>query len=312
MQEINIFEDITQVTLNNFSRLISNIKVGSDLVINIASYGGELLPTISIIDLIRAKNLRTTANIIGFAASAAAILALSCDKVKMTRLGSLMIHSAWSDQETADDPGIQRCNDVQLQIINKRCKYIDRDILKVDHWFNAEQCLQLGFIDCISDQVCNDLISKCYAYVASTKRGYSIMEEKVQEIIEEMKKEDDVQAATEETNVSEDEVKAEDIVEESKPDIWEVVEHLSNLINELKERVDMLTAAPVEAEAEISEDEKLEATCEEDERINSIYKTIMNAKVGMPQSRVAIGKSQPTVKTYAKVDTKLYKSFLND
>ena len=315
MQEINIFEDISQETLKNVSDIISNIQVGSDLVINIASYGGELLPTISIIDLIQGKQLRTTANVIGFAASAAAILALSCDKVNMTRLGSLMIHSAWSEEAESNDLGIQRCNDIQLQIIHKRCAGIDKSMLQTDNWFNAEQCLKLGLIDCIHDTVSDELISKCYTYAASTKRGYSVMEEKVQEIIEEMK--EDAKEPTEPVAEGEESAEeptepvaeGEEPAEEAKPDIWQVVEHLGTLIAELSERLNKLESpaeAPVEAEA----------TCEEsardDERINSIYKNIMNAKVAMPQAAVSIGKSQPVVKTFAKVDTKLYKSFLND
>lgn len=312
MQEINIFEDISQETLKKVSASISNITDGEDLVINIASYGGELLPTISIIDLIQSKQLKTTANIIGFAASAAAILALSCDKVNMTRLGSLMIHSAWSDQSDDNDAGIQRCNSVQLQIINKRCKNITSDVLKTDTWFNAEQCLQLGLIDCITDEVGCDLIDRCYAYAASLKRGYSVMEEKVQEIIEEMKEEKADEPLAEEAEKSEEVeepvAEGEEVVEEAKPDIWQVVEHLGTLIAELSERLNKLEA-PKAPEAP-------EASCEEsandDERINSIYKNIMNAKVGMPQATVSIGKSQPIVKTFAKVDTKLYKSFLND
>ena len=311
MQEINIFEDISQETLKNVSDIISNIQVGSDLVINIASYGGELLPTISIIDLIQGKQLRTTANVIGFAASAAAILALSCDKVNMTRLGSLMIHSAWSEEAESNDLGIQRCNDIQLQIIHKRCAGIDKSMLQTDNWFNAEQCLKLGLIDCIHDTVSDELISKCYTYAASTKRGYSVMEEKVQEIIEEMKEE--ANASTEDAKeptepVAEGEEPAKEPIaegEEAKPDIWQVVEHLGTLIAELSERLNKLES-PIEAEAACEE------SARDDERINSIYKNIMNAKVAMPQAAVSIGKSQPVVKTFAKVDTKLYKSFLND
>ena len=119
MVSINIFEDITPYTLSKVSSILESVKDGDDLELNIASYGGELLPTISIIDLIKSKNLKTTANIVGFAASAAAILALSCDVVTMSSLGSLMIHSAWSEMSDSDDPGIKRCNQVQLQIINK-------------------------------------------------------------------------------------------------------------------------------------------------------------------------------------------------
>ena len=306
MQEIDVFEDISQKTIEKFSCLLSSIDGGGELVINIASYGGELLPTIAIIDMIRGKHLRTTANIIGFAASAAAILALSCDKVNMTPLGSIMIHSAWREGADSDDPGIQRCNEIQMQILRKRCKCIDSASLQHDTWFDAEQCLKLGLVDGICDNVSNTLKNECYRYVASGKRGYSAMEEKVQEIIEEFKKEETPESPTEgstEEVVPEDEqIKAE---EEVKPDVWQAIEHLGALIAALSERIDRL---------EPKEVVPVEAACDDgdEERINSIYKNIMQAKVAMPQPAVAIGKQQPSIKTYAKVDTKLYKSFLND
>ena len=68
MVSINIFEDITPYTLSKVSSILESVKDGDDLELNIASYGGEILPTISIIDLIKSKNLKTTANIVGFAA----------------------------------------------------------------------------------------------------------------------------------------------------------------------------------------------------------------------------------------------------
>lgn len=318
MVSINIFEDITPYTLSKISSILENVKDGDDLELNIASYGGEILPTISIIDLIKSKNLKTTANIVGFAASAAAILALSCDVVTMSSLGSLMIHSAWSEMSDSDDPGIKRCNQVQLQIINKRCKAISDKTLKQDNWYNANECLKLGLIDNIQD---NSTIIN--AFYAKLKSEVLPMDEKVQEVVENIKElvesgdvspetaSDVVEELHEDVKV-ETPVAEEPAVEEEKPndhDLLEVIEKLTEEVMNLKARV--LALEDVKVDETVVEEPKAETGCGESEddkiknRINNIYNSIT-----MPQAVVA---NAPKAKNVVqKVDYKTYKAFINE
>lgn len=318
MVSINIFEDITPYTLSKISSILENVKDGDDLELNIASYGGEILPTISIIDLIKSKSLKTTANIVGFAASAAAILALSCDVVTMSSLGSLMIHSAWSEMSDSDDPGIKRCNQVQLQIINKRCKAISDKTLKQDNWYNANECLKLGLIDNIQD---NSTIIN--AFYAKLKSEVLPMDEKVQEVVENIKElveSGDVSPETASDVVEElhEDVKVEapvaeePAVEEEKPndhDLLEVIEKLTEEVMNLKARV--LALEDVKVDETVVEEPKAETGCSESEddkiknRINNIYNSIT-----MPQAVVA---NAPKAKNVVqKVDYKTYKAFINE
>ena len=318
MVSINIFEDITPYTLSKVSSILESVKDGDDLELNIASYGGEILPTISIIDLIKSKNLKTTANIVGFAASAAAILALSCDVVTMSSLGSLMIHSAWSEMSDSDDPGIKRCNQVQLQIINKRCKAISDKTLKQDNWYNANECLKLGLIDNIQD---NSAIIN--AFYAKLKSEVLPMDEKVQEVVENIKElvesgdvspetaSDVVEELHEDVKVTETPVAEEPAVEE-KPndhDLLEVIEKLTEEVMNLKARV--LALEDVKVDETVEEEPKAETGCRESEddkiknRINNIYNSIT-----MPQAVVA---NAPKAKNVVqKVDYKTYKAFINE
>ena len=318
MVSINIFEDITPYTLSKVSSILESVKDGDNLELNIASYGGELLPTISIIDLIKSKNLKTTANIVGFAASAAAILALSCDVVTMSSLGSLMIHSAWSEMSDSDDPGIKRCNQVQLQIINKRCKAISDKTLKQDNWYNANECLKLGLIDNIQD---NSAIIN--AFYAKLKSEVLPMDEKVQEVVENIKElvesgdvspetaSDVVEELHEDVRV-ETPVAEEPAVEEPAKDdhdLLEVIEKLTEEVMNLKARV--LALEDVGAKEMVDEEPKAESNCGESEddkiknRINNIYNSIT-----MPQAVVA---NAPKAKNVVqKVDYKTYKAFINE
>ena len=318
MVSINIFEDITPYTLSKVSSILESVKDGDDLELNIASYGGQLLPTISIIDLIKSKNLKTTANIVGFAASAAAILALSCDVVTMSSLGSLMIHSAWSEMSDSDDPGIKRCNQVQLQIINKRCKAISDKTLKQDNWYNANECLKLGLIDNIQD---NSAIIN--AFYAKLKSEVLPMDEKVQEVVENIKElveSGDVSPETASDVVEElhEDVKVETPVAEEPAveepakddhDLLEVIEKLTEEVMNLKARV--LALEDVGTKETVDEEPKAESNCGESEddkiknRINNIYNSIT-----MPQAVVA---NAPKAKNVVqKVDYKTYKAFINE
>lgn len=318
MVSINIFEDITPYTLSKVSSILESVKDGDDLELNIASYGGELLPTISIIDLIKSKNLKTTANIVGFAASAAAILALSCDVVTMSSLGSLMIHSAWSEMSDSDDPGIKRCNQVQLQIINKRCKAISDKTLKQDNWYNANECLKLGLIDNIQD---NSTIIN--AFYAKLKSEVLPMDEKVQEVVENIKElvesgdvspetaSDVVEELHEDVTVKTPVAAEESIDAPAKDDhdLLEVIEKLTEEVMNLKARV--LALEDVDVKETVDEEVKAEVGCNESEdekiknRINNIYNSIT-----MPQAVIA---NAPKAKNVVqKVDYKTYKAFINE
>lgn len=315
MISINIFEDITSQTLNHISNILSNVEKGDELELNIASYGGSILDTIGIIDLIQSKSLKTRANIVGFAASAAAILALSCDVVTMSSLGSLMIHSAWNEMRDDDDPGIKRCNQVQLQIINKRCKAISDKTLSKDNWYNANECLKLGLIDKIQNN--STIINAFYAKVRSEVLP---MDDKVQEVVENIKEMVENGDVRPETGADVIEELKEDVVlepvaeepapEETKPndhDLLEVIEKLTEEVMSLKARIQALEEVKVDEKVD---EPKAESRCSEEDktkaRINNIYNSIT-----MPQAVVA-NEPKARERVVQKVDYKTYKAFINE
>lgn len=290
---IDIFDDITSETLKTVVHATENIPDGSGVDLRIASYGGELLPAISIIETL--KRFHTHANIIGFACSAAAILAISCEDVTMSENASMLLHSAWSDDADSSDPGIQRCNELQLQIIKSRCPDFDPDLLKKDTWLSADQCLEMHLINSIYIDDNNiDYLAVCKRYAAKLstlkQEAYAMPDEKMNEVIEEVK----------------EEVKEEQPAEpEENHELIEVIEKLTEEVNALKARV----VALEEVKEEVKEEE-VQAECgdPEQERINNIYKSIV-----APQARVAIGSPKAEcVKVIHKVDYNSFKSFINE
>lgn len=300
VKTFEIFDDLTSETFSDIYHATQDLPDGATVELMINSYGGLILDTISIIETL--KRFHTKANIIGFACSAAAILAISCDECVMSKNASMLVHSAWSEVSDADDPGIKRCNDLQLSIIKNRCPEFDPKDIQKDTWLSAEQCLKLNLVDNIYNNDSIDYLAICKRYAAKLSNIYNIttptsnkennMEEtKVNEIVEDVK---------------------EEVAEQNAPvddhDLLDVVEKLTEELNALKARVVALEEVK---EEKVEEKVEAEATCGDDpnkERINNIYKNIM-----MPQACVSIGAPKAAVqKRVNKVDYKAFKNFIND
>lgn len=301
VKTFEIFDQLTSDTFRNIYHATQDLPDGATVELIINSYGGLLLDTISIIETL--KRFHTKANIIGFACSAAAILAISCDECVMSKNASMFVHSAWSEVSDADDPGIKHCNELQLSIIKKRCPEFNIKDVQKDTWLSAEQCLKLNLVDNIYNNEALDYLAICKRYAAQLSSIYNInntsnlnketdMEEnKVQEIVEDVK---------------------EEVAEQNAPvddhDLLDVIEKLSEELNALKARVVALEEVKEEP---VEEKVEAEATCGDDpnkERINNIYKNIM-----MPQACVSIGAPKAAVqKRVNKVDYKAFKNFIND
>lgn len=295
-----IFDDLSSETFSDIYHATRDLPDGATVELVINSYGGLLLDTISIIETL--KRFHTKANVIGFACSAAAILAISCDECVMSENASMLVHSAWNEMSDADDPGIKRCNELQLSIIKNRCPEFDPKDIQKDTWLSAEECLKLNLVDNIYNNDSVDYLATCKRYAAKLSNIYNIVQPtsnkennmedvKVNEIVEDVK---------------------EDVAEQNMPvddhDLIDVIEKLTEEVNALKARVVALEEVK---EEKVEEKVEAEATCGDDpnkERINNIYKNIM-----MPQACVSIGAPKAAAQKHVnKVDYKAFKNFIND
>ena len=229
VKTFEIFDDLTSETFSDIYHATRDLPDGATVELVINSYGGLLLDTISIIETL--KRFHTKANVIGFACSAAAILAISCDECIMSENASMLIHSAWNEMSDADDPGIKRCNELQLSIIKNRCPEFDPKDIQKDTWLSAEECLKLNLVDNIYNTDSIDYLATCKRYAAKLSNIYNIatptsnkennMEDiKVNEIVEDVKEE-----------VAEQNVPVDD------HDLIDVIEKLTEEVNALKARV---------------------------------------------------------------------------
>lgn len=90
------FEDVTPVQVNAF---LSKLEPNEEAVLEITSYGGSVTAGLAICNLLKkasAEGHKTTAHVIGIAASMASAIACACDELKIDANAFLMIHNPWT------------------------------------------------------------------------------------------------------------------------------------------------------------------------------------------------------------------------
>lgn len=83
------------VTAKRISAALRSIGA-RDVVVSINSPGGDFFEGIAIYNLLREHPHRVTVNVVGLAASAASVIAMAGDEVRIAKAGFLMIHNAWA------------------------------------------------------------------------------------------------------------------------------------------------------------------------------------------------------------------------
>lgn len=100
LSEINILGEIgdswesSDTTFDRVNKKL-DVAAGSDVVVNINSFGGDMFEGVAIYNALRQYSGKVTTKIMGIAASAASLIALSGDDIYMAESSFLMIHNAW-------------------------------------------------------------------------------------------------------------------------------------------------------------------------------------------------------------------------
>ena len=145
-------------TLASIDSPIVNIRINSP--------GGDVFAGRAIENAIRQSDKTIVAHIDGFAASAASYVALAADSVQIAPGGFFMIHNAWTFamgdayelMQTAD-----LLDKIDESLIKTYAKETGQDPaqiaewMKAETWFSAEEAIQYGFADAISEASPKDM-----------------------------------------------------------------------------------------------------------------------------------------------------------
>jgi ATP-dependent protease ClpP protease subunit len=232
MKTLQIFSDIDELTLYAVSNFADSLEDGEEGVIEIASHGGAVFygnAAFQKIQQAQNRKCKFIAKVYGIAASSAADIVLSCDRIEMADTAAMMIHTAWG---ASKDRGIEIANFAQLSVIHKRLPdYTEKD-LEQDRWFTAKEALSLGLCDSIFGLESTSIQARlCAKYLSTSNVGGSTMEnveKKVDEVVEEQK---------------------EEVVEEKKedaPSVEEVLEKIAERLDDIEARLVALEGVKAE------------------------------------------------------------------
>lgn len=238
MKTIRIFNDITENTLKALTAGLDGEPDGAEITLQVSSAGGFVFYAYGILDYIAKRAFHVTAEVFGYAASAAALIVMACERVKMCEFSSLMFHGAYNDRNDNADPGIARANAVQLEIIRKRCPDFDATELEQDRWYSPQESVKRGFCDEIINSA-RDIQALCNAYLAKFPTEEPMEEKKLP------------CAEAAEEKVEQEEVKAEDNAVSSDDLIEKIVERL----DAIEHRIAVLEGEGKKAD-DIAEDDK--------------------------------------------------------
>lgn len=149
---LHFFDGIDTAELEQFMQTVDAAQSGDTVTIDLCNGGGSVFHGIAICDrmaLAQASGVQFISNVWGYAASAACLVALSCDDIRMSANSALMYHSAWSASGQVDE-GIKIANNAQQTLLSTRISKISaKDFEGDDHWVTAPEARELGIIDSV-------------------------------------------------------------------------------------------------------------------------------------------------------------------
>lgn len=159
--------------------------IGSkDVTVKINSPGGDLFEGIAIYNLLVKHPARVTVEVMGWAASAASIIAMAGDDIRMGLGTFMMVHNAWGgvvgnrhDMREAADmfDGF----DGAIADIYQARTGIDRakitDLMDAETFMGPAEAVENGFADAVDQEISGDVDNKAVSPVNSVRRLDAIL-----------------------------------------------------------------------------------------------------------------------------------------
>lgn len=241
----------------------------SDIQLNISSLGGDVNHAFAIYNMLKSHKGYVVANVYGDAASAATLIALGADEVRMADNVFFMIHNVWTMavgdagelRKTADL--MDKFNDQIVDTYRKKTglrKSEIKQLMNDETWFTASEAKSKGFVDKITDasEILNRVEAKIYN---------SLDKETAKKLLNKIninQKEDSKMDLNEEKVADSVFAKIKNFILEDKENKKEVVAETKEVIENKVSQEDLIKNAVAAAmEAATKENEALKAQLEE-------------------------------------------------
>lgn len=151
---------------------VLNEANGDDVELDINSGGGDVYAGSEIYTMLKSYSGNVVGRIVGIAASAASVIGMGCKKLVMTPTGQVMIHNVSSgargdyramehSAEVLKNWNVSIANSYRLKTGMDEKKLLD--LMNRESWLNAQQALEMGFIDEIMFTQENQLVASATA-----------------------------------------------------------------------------------------------------------------------------------------------------
>ncbi len=147
------------VTANRISAALRSIG-SKDITVRINSPGGDMFEGIAIYNLLRAHRAKVTVEVLGWAASAASIIAMAGDDIRMGLGSFMMVHNAWGmvigNRHDMREAAIvfEQFDAAIADIYEVRTGMKRSDIeqlMDAETFMTAAQAVEYGFADVVDD-----------------------------------------------------------------------------------------------------------------------------------------------------------------
>ena len=161
--QIEIYDEIGAwgVTAANFMNELKAIEA-EEINLRLNSEGGAVFDGIPIYNALKRHSARVVVDVDGLAASIASVIAMAGDEIRMAGNAFMMIHDPWIyAMGTADE--LRKTADTMDSVRDKLLDAYDgregtdreeiSDFMTQETWMTAEEALDAGLIDTITDEL---------------------------------------------------------------------------------------------------------------------------------------------------------------
>lgn len=157
-------------SIYDFNYKMRSVKEDEDITLEINSYGGDVFLGIDIMNTLRGHKGKVTVVITGIAASAASVMAMGADVIKMYSNTQLMVHNAWTVargnakdfRKVADD-----LDSIGESVLASYTHRVDEDTVKrlldEETYMSAAKAKEYGFIDEILETKAEEVESEMFS-----------------------------------------------------------------------------------------------------------------------------------------------------
>lgn len=148
------------VTAKALKEALAATKGVKNINVRINSPGGDVFEGQAIYSLLNTSGRRVTVDIDGLAASAASVIAMVGDEIRIAQGGQIMIHNAWTGA-VGDANELRKTADVLDQVSGAIAKtYSDRTgkpqeeiqaLMDEETWMTSDMAVELGFATSITE-----------------------------------------------------------------------------------------------------------------------------------------------------------------